>query len=112
MSFGGIAGLFLGFSILSGVEIIYFFTLRAVCMVYKDEKLLLDIDRKKKAKPMEEFYLGFKLKRPNQKKTVHFTIPGDKVAKNPSKLLIFDGQPRKNIPDFVPRGKPAPVSYL
>lgn len=35
VSFGGIAGLFLGFSLLSGVEVIYYFTLRAVCMVYK-----------------------------------------------------------------------------
>lgn len=35
VSFGGIAGLFLGFSLLSGVEIIYYFTLRAFCMVFK-----------------------------------------------------------------------------
>lgn len=36
VSFGGIAGLFLGFSLLSGVEIIYYFTLRACCMLYKN----------------------------------------------------------------------------
>lgn len=36
VSFGGIASLFLGFSLLSGVEIIYYFTLRACCMVYKN----------------------------------------------------------------------------
>ncbi|EAT33714.1 AAEL014010-PA, partial [Aedes aegypti] len=36
VSFGGIAGLFLGFSLLSGVEIIYFFTMRACCMLYKN----------------------------------------------------------------------------
>ncbi|XP_037884233.1 sodium channel protein Nach [Glossina fuscipes] len=36
VSFGGIAGLFLGFSLLSGVEIIYYFTIRACCMVYKN----------------------------------------------------------------------------
>lgn len=36
VSFGGIAGLFLGFSLLSAVEIIYYFTLRTVCMVYKN----------------------------------------------------------------------------
>lgn len=35
VSFGGIAGLFLGFSLLSGVEIFYYFTLRSYCMVYK-----------------------------------------------------------------------------
>lgn len=34
VSFGGIAGLFLGFSLLSGVEIVYYFTMRACCMVY------------------------------------------------------------------------------
>lgn len=36
VSFGGIAGLFLGFSLLSGVEIIYYFTMRAGCMIYKN----------------------------------------------------------------------------
>jgi hypothetical protein len=36
VSFGGIAGLFLGFSLLSGVEIIYYFTMRAGCMMYKN----------------------------------------------------------------------------
>lgn len=36
VSFGGIAGLFLGFSLLSGVEIIYYFTMRACCMLYKN----------------------------------------------------------------------------
>ncbi|CAB0005646.1 unnamed protein product [Nesidiocoris tenuis] len=32
---GGIAGLFLGFSLLSGFEMVYYFTLRAACMVYR-----------------------------------------------------------------------------
>lgn len=32
VSFGGIAGLFLGFSLLSALEIVYFFTIRAGCM--------------------------------------------------------------------------------
>lgn len=36
VSFGGIAGLFLGFSLLSGVEIIYYFTLRTFCMFHKN----------------------------------------------------------------------------
>jgi len=45
VSFGGIASLFLGFSLLSGVEIIYYFTLRACCMVYKNRvSYTLDID--------------------------------------------------------------------
>lgn len=41
VSFGGIAGLFLGFSLLSGVEIVYYFTMRAFCMVYKNQDILL-----------------------------------------------------------------------
>ena len=36
VSFGGIAGLFLGFSLLSGVEILYYFTIRAGCMFVKN----------------------------------------------------------------------------
>ncbi|KAK7792769.1 hypothetical protein R5R35_004882 [Gryllus longicercus] len=36
VSFGGIAGLFLGFSLLSGVEIVYYFTMRACCMLLRD----------------------------------------------------------------------------
>lgn len=40
VAFGGIAGLFLGFSLLSGVEIIYYFTLRACCMVANDPEVL------------------------------------------------------------------------
>ncbi|XP_073973573.1 amiloride-sensitive sodium channel pickpocket 23 isoform X2 [Rhodnius prolixus] len=37
VAFGGIAGLFLGFSLLSAVEIVYYFTMRAMCMMYKDK---------------------------------------------------------------------------
>jgi len=40
VAFGGIAGLFLGFSLLSGVEIIYYFTLRACCMVTNNSTVL------------------------------------------------------------------------
>lgn len=97
MSFGGIAGLFLGFSLLSGVEIIYFFTLRAFCMVYKDKKVLVEIDRERRQKPMEEFNLGFQMK---------FNQKNNKIkekTKN-SKLLIFDGTPRP-IPTFIPNSK-------
>ncbi|XP_037874750.1 sodium channel protein Nach [Bombyx mori] len=36
VSFGGIAGLFLGFSLLSGVELLYYFTLRACCAAVRD----------------------------------------------------------------------------
>lgn len=37
VAFGGIAGLFLGFSLLSGVEILYYFTIRACCMIYRNK---------------------------------------------------------------------------
>nr|XP_023027158.1 sodium channel protein Nach-like [Leptinotarsa decemlineata] len=43
VSFGGIAGLFLGFSLLSGVEILYYFTIRTCCMVVKEKKQLKKI---------------------------------------------------------------------
>ncbi|XP_068081669.1 sodium channel protein Nach [Anabrus simplex] len=54
VSFGGIAGLFLGFSLLSGVEVIYYFTMRACCMVCRDEEELMrlqdEYDREEKPK--------------------------------------------------------------
>lgn len=113
VSFGGIAGLFLGFSILSGVEIIYFFTLRALCMVYKEEDKLVEIDRMKKEKPLEEFYLGLKLKTFSEKKTTDKKVHFDPtlLQKKPSKLMIFGGT-HKEIPDFVPKMRPAPVIEL
>ncbi|XP_045493644.1 sodium channel protein Nach-like isoform X1 [Colias croceus] len=40
VSFGGIAGLFLGFSLLSGVELVYYFTLRACCAAVRDADML------------------------------------------------------------------------
>lgn len=40
VSFGGIAGLFLGFSLLSGVELLYYFTLRACCSAARDGDML------------------------------------------------------------------------
>lgn len=42
VSFGGIAGLFLGFSLLSGVEIIYYFTMRAGCMMFKNRVIHIE----------------------------------------------------------------------
>lgn len=53
VSFGGIAGLFLGFSLLSGVEIIYYFTIRACCMVNREPLELERIEREEvtKVKP-------------------------------------------------------------
>ncbi|XP_075213735.1 sodium channel protein Nach-like [Lycorma delicatula] len=43
VSFGGIAGLFLGFSLLTAVEIIYYFTMRALCMVHHNSDELMQI---------------------------------------------------------------------
>ncbi|XP_034240067.1 sodium channel protein Nach-like [Thrips palmi] len=54
VAFGGIAGLFLGFSLLSGVEIVYYFTVRALCMVCRDkdelQRLTEEYDRAAKPK--------------------------------------------------------------
>lgn len=47
VSFGGIAGLFLGFSLLSGVEIVYYFTMRTCCMVYKNRDVLYAVEEAK-----------------------------------------------------------------
>lgn len=58
VSFGGIAGLFLGFSLLSGVEIIYYFTLRACCMVYKNRDDLQKIEEEKMMKSLKRFDLS------------------------------------------------------
>jgi acid-sensing ion channel, other len=62
VSFGGIAGLFLGFSLLSGVEIIYYFTMRALCMVYKEKDELYDIEKEKKMRPPVKYDLSLKPK--------------------------------------------------
>lgn len=43
VSFGGIAGLFLGFSLLSGVEIAYYFTMRTFCMLYKNRVRIIKL---------------------------------------------------------------------
>uniref|UniRef100_A0A1B0G173 Uncharacterized protein n=1 Tax=Glossina morsitans morsitans TaxID=37546 RepID=A0A1B0G173_GLOMM len=51
VSFGGIASLFLGFSLLSGVEIIYYFTIRACCMVYKNRQELIETEERIRNKP-------------------------------------------------------------
>ncbi|XP_045514063.1 sodium channel protein Nach-like [Pieris brassicae] len=51
VSFGGIAGLFLGFSLLSGVELIYYFTLRACCALVRDADTLREERATRLAKP-------------------------------------------------------------
>uniref|UniRef100_A0A182QA18 Uncharacterized protein n=1 Tax=Anopheles farauti TaxID=69004 RepID=A0A182QA18_9DIPT len=60
VSFGGIAGLFLGFSLLSFVEIVYFFTMRAFCMLYKNRDELEALEREQVIKSMSRHELGLK----------------------------------------------------
>ncbi|XP_054086712.1 sodium channel protein Nach [Zeugodacus cucurbitae] len=61
VSFGGIASLFLGFSLLSGVEIIYYFTLRACCMVYKNRQELYEIEEEIKRRPPPAINLSLRI---------------------------------------------------
>ncbi|KAH8237681.1 hypothetical protein KR038_006611 [Drosophila bunnanda] len=62
VSFGGIASLFLGFSLLSGVEIIYYFTLRACCMVYKNRQELYEIEERIRREPPPSIDLKLSLR--------------------------------------------------
>lgn len=43
VAFGGIAGLFLGFSLLSLVEIVYYFTFRAGCMMINNKVRIFSV---------------------------------------------------------------------
>ncbi|XP_063531962.1 sodium channel protein Nach [Cydia strobilella] len=58
VSFGGIAGLFLGFSLLSGVELIYFFTLRAWCAAVRDRDTLKRERSERLARPKPPYDLS------------------------------------------------------
>ncbi|XP_063379360.1 sodium channel protein Nach [Cydia fagiglandana] len=58
VSFGGIAGLFLGFSLLSGVELIYFFTLRAWCAAVRDRDTLKRERAERLARPKPPYDLS------------------------------------------------------
>ncbi|XP_031341381.1 sodium channel protein Nach-like [Photinus pyralis] len=58
VSFGGIAGLFLGFSLLSGVELIYYFTMRACCMIYREPRELERLQRQEIVKPKPNYDLS------------------------------------------------------
>lgn len=75
-------------------------------MVYKEEAVLVEIDRKNREEPVEEFYLGLKMRKPKTKKGKAKRA----TNKSPLKLLIFDGA-RKQIPDFVPNLRPRQVRY-
>ncbi|XP_055383286.1 sodium channel protein Nach [Condylostylus longicornis] len=67
VSFGGIAGLFLGFSLLSGVEIIYYFSLRAFCMIYKSRDELHAIENEKLKKPPPKINMSLRLREQTSK---------------------------------------------
>ncbi|KAL0892231.1 hypothetical protein ABMA27_015417 [Loxostege sticticalis] len=58
VSFGGIAGLFLGFSLLSGVELIYYFTLRAWCAAARDGDTLRRERAERLAQPKPAYDLS------------------------------------------------------
>ncbi|XP_019871698.2 sodium channel protein Nach [Aethina tumida] len=58
VSFGGIAGSFMGFSLLSAVEIIYYFTVRPFCMLVRDSKGLARIVREEASKPPPDYDLS------------------------------------------------------
>lgn len=75
VSFGGIAGLFLGFSLLSGVEIIYYFTLRACCMVYKNRDDLQKIEEEKMSKSLKRFDLTLMPRKQQTKVTRRKSLP-------------------------------------
>ncbi|XP_055711501.1 pickpocket protein 28 [Phlebotomus papatasi] len=65
VSFGGIAGLFLGFSLLSGVEILYYFSLRACCMIWKDRPVLEEVELEKINRPPERVNLSLRIGKSN-----------------------------------------------
>ncbi|XP_013178118.1 PREDICTED: sodium channel protein Nach-like isoform X2 [Papilio xuthus] len=58
VSFGGIAGLFLGFSLLSGVELVYYFTLRACCAAWRDGDALRRERAERLARPKPPYNLS------------------------------------------------------
>ncbi|XP_045764971.1 sodium channel protein Nach-like isoform X1 [Maniola jurtina] len=97
VSFGGIAGLFLGFSLLSGVELIYYFTLRACCAVVRDTDTLRRerAERLARPKPPHDLSLVPWWKQP--------PVP---IDKRPLKVRAKDVQP----PQYSP--PPGYTTYL
>lgn len=60
VAIGTIAGLFLGFSLLSGLEIIYLFSLRAWCMLHTDREHLEELAQEYKRKENEPVNLSLR----------------------------------------------------
>lgn len=95
VSFGGIAGLFLGFSLLSGVEILYYFTLRACCMVYKDRKVLEGVEQEKVNRPPARVNMSLRIGKNDTKMT-------KSPPKNPVKMKKYE-KPLKITPFKQPQ---------
>ncbi|KAG5682789.1 hypothetical protein PVAND_012119 [Polypedilum vanderplanki] len=62
VSFGGIAGLFLGFSLLSGIELFYYFTVRACCMMYKNREKLYEMREEEDSRPPTNYDMSLRTK--------------------------------------------------
>ncbi|XP_052863169.1 sodium channel protein Nach-like [Anopheles cruzii] len=88
VSFGGIAGLFLGFSLLSGVELLYFFTMRALCMVYQNRDELVAIEHEKTAETTRRLELGLGPVRPNGSPQLLATNSGITTAAERRQVVV------------------------
>ncbi|CRK91020.1 CLUMA_CG004708, isoform A [Clunio marinus] len=89
VSFGGVAGLCLGFSLLSGVEIFYYFTMRASCMFLKNKDKLKELQKERDSRPITAYDLGIKL-RTIENKTKNFNSEV-KLVKPAEKQETRDG---------------------
>ncbi|CAH0727769.1 unnamed protein product, partial [Brenthis ino] len=89
VSFGGIAGLFLGFSLLSGVELIYYFTLRACCSAVRDKEMLIQERTERLSKPKPPHNLSL---------VPWWKEPPMSPAEMPIKLKVNDIQPPQYSP--------------
>ncbi|CRK90740.1 CLUMA_CG004432, isoform A [Clunio marinus] len=107
VSFGGIAGLFLGFSLLSGVEIAYYFTMRAGCMIYRNRDELYAAQEEEKSRSKAQYDLGLapKLRDSNHRRSlsmsdVHTVRPVESPGSTKAiQVKAFDSPkvPIKNI---------------
>ncbi|XP_077287685.1 sodium channel protein Nach-like [Arctopsyche grandis] len=117
VSFGGIAGLFLGFSLLSGVEIIYYFTLRACCMFHRDKDELKRLNHEYSQRDRPPFDLGLKV----WKKPPTASLKGAKAvlkqsatrrsnAVQPQKIVVKEASQYTRPPSYSP--PPVYMEYL
>ncbi|XP_072940542.1 sodium channel protein Nach [Epargyreus clarus] len=97
VSFGGIAGLFLGFSLLSGVEVVYYFTLRALCAAARDAPALRRERHERRARPKPPYNLSL---------VPWWKQPPTALETQPIKLQVKDLQP----PQYSP--PPGYTTYL